>query len=181
MVRSFEGKSPRIHRSVFLHDSAEVIGRVTLAPRVSVWPMAVLRADVDEIRVGEGSNLQDQVVVHCREGLPCVIGRGVTVGHGAVVHGARIGDLCLIGMGAIVMEATIGRESVVAAGAMVPKGLRVPPRSLVLGLPAKPVRRLSAEELAGLRRSRDSYLRLAARHGGTSRVVFRSPAGPSRG
>ena len=172
MIRTFEGKAPRIHPSAFVHDSAEVVGRVSLGPRASLWPNAVLRGDVDSISVGEASNLQDQVVVHCRRGLPAVIGKGVTVGHGAIVHGARIGDLCLIGMGAIVMEARIGRECIVAAGAMVPKGFTAPPRSLILGLPAKVARRLTPEELRGLKASRDSYLALAERHRRTSRVVF---------
>lgn len=172
MVRSFERHAPRIHSSAFIHDAAEVIGRVTIGAKASLWPHAVLRGDVDAVFVGEGSNLQDNCVVHCREGLAAVIGRGVTVGHGAIVHGARVGDLCLVGMGAIVMEAVIGRECIIGAGAMVPKGMRVPPRSLVLGLPAKVVRRLTAEELASLKRSRDSYIRLADSHRRTSRVRF---------
>lgn len=172
MIRSFEGREPRVHPTAFVHDAAEVIGRVTIGKNASVWPMAVLRGDVDGITLGEASNLQDNCVVHCREGLPAVIGRGVTVGHGAVVHGARVGDLCLIGMGAIVMEATLGRECIVGAGAMIPKGMKVPARSLVLGMPAKVARRLASEELALLRRSRDSYVALAARHRRTSRVLF---------
>lgn len=173
MIRSFDGRAPRIHPSVFVHDSSEIIGRVVLGKQASVWPLAVLRGDVDWIRVGERTNVQDNAVLHCREGLPCVLGRGVTVGHGAIVHGARVGDRCLIGMGAVVMEATIGDECIIAAGAMVPKGLKVPPRSLVLGLPAKAVRRLTASELRSLRRSEDSYVALAARHRASSRVLFR--------
>ena len=172
MIRSFGARAPRLHPSVFVHDSAEVIGAVTVGARASIWPMAVLRGDVDAIRVGEGSNLQDGVVVHCRNGIPAVIGRGVTVGHGAIVHGARVGDLCLVGMGAIVMEASIGRECVIGAGAMIPKGMVIPPRSLVLGMPAKVIRRLTAAELRGLRQSRDTYIRLARTHRRASRVVF---------
>ena len=172
MIRTFEKKSPKIHASAFVHDAAEVIGGVTIGKDASVWPMAVLRGDVDDITLGEASNLQDNCVVHCREGLPAVIGKGVTVGHGAVVHGARIGDLCLIGMGAIVMEATLGAECIVGAGAMIPKGMKVPPRSLVLGMPAKVARKLTRDELAKLRRSRDSYVQLARRHRTTSRVRF---------
>ncbi len=172
MIRTFRDHAPKIHPSAFVHDAAEVIGRVTLGKDVSLWPHAVLRGDVDRVLVGEGSNLQDNVVVHCREGLPAVIGKGVTVGHGAIVHGARVGDLCLVGMGAIVMEASLGRECIVGAGAMIPKGMTIPPRSLVLGMPAKVVRKLTAEELAMLRRSRDSYIGLAREHRRTSRVRF---------
>lgn len=173
MIRAFGGRSPKIHATAFIHDASEVIGRVSIAAKASVWPGSVLRGDVDAVFLGEASNLQDNCVVHCREGLPAVIGKGVTVGHGAIVHGARVGDLCLVGMGAIVMEAVIGRECVIGAGAMIPKGMRIPPRSLVLGMPAKVVRPLKPEELAMLRRSRDSYVRLAAAHRKTSRVVFR--------
>jgi carbonic anhydrase/acetyltransferase-like protein (isoleucine patch superfamily) len=172
VIRSFDGAKPKLHPSVFVHDSAEIIGRVTVGRWSSLWPNAVLRGDVDAVRVGERTNIQDCVVIHCREGQPAVIGHGVTIGHSAIVHGARIGDLCLIGMGAVVMESVIGRECVIAAGAMVPKGLRIPPRSLVLGFPAKAVRRLSPAELAALKASRDSYCRLAERHRRTSRVVF---------
>lgn len=172
MIRTFERKSPKLHPTAFVHDSAEVIGGVTIGKDASVWPMAVLRGDVDNITLGEGSNLQDNCVVHCREGQPAVIGRGVTVGHGAVVHGARVGDLCLIGMGAIVMEAALGRECIVGAGAMIPKGMKVPPRSLVLGMPARVARKLTAAELGMLKASRDSYVRLARRHRLASRARF---------
>ena len=172
MIRTFAGRAPRIDKTAFIHDSAEIVGRVAIGPRASIWPMAVLRGDVDAVRIGEGSNIQDLVAVHCREGFPAVVGKGVTVGHGAIVHGARVGDGCLIGMGAVVMECKLGRECLVAAGAMVPAGLKAPPRSLVMGFPAKVVRRLKAEELAQLRRSWRHYIALAQKHRKSSRVVF---------
>jgi carbonic anhydrase/acetyltransferase-like protein (isoleucine patch superfamily) len=172
MIRTFKGRSPRAHKTAFIHDSAEIIGDVALGAGSSVWPMAVLRGDVDAIRVGERTNIQDGAVVHCRNGKPAVIGNGVTVGHGAIVHGARIGDLCLIGMGAIVMEAVVGRECLIAAGAMVPAGMKIPPRSMVMGMPAKVRRKLTADELKHLRRSQAGYVELAAAHRRTSRVLF---------
>jgi len=172
MIRSFGRHSPRVDETAFIHDCAEIIGRVTIGKEASVWPMAVVRADVNFVRVGDRSNIQDGAVVHCREPYPTVIGKGVTVGHGAIVHGARVGDFCLIGMGAIVMEAQIGRECIVAAGAMLPKGFKVPPRSLVMGLPAKIVRRLTDSELRSLKESADSYVGHAARHRKSSRVLF---------
>ena len=173
MIRSFGRAVPRIDKTAFVHDSSEIIGRVMIGPNASIWPMAVIRADVNLVRIGEASNIQDNVVVHCRgPSFPTVIGKGVTVGHGAIIHGARIGDLCLIGMGAIVMEAEIGRECLVAAGAMIPKGLRIPARSLVMGFPAKVTRRLLPQELRSLRLSRDSYVKLAARHREISRAVI---------
>lgn len=172
MVRTFENRSPRIHQTAFIHDAAEVIGAVTIGAEASLWPHVVLRADVDAIRVGVRTNIQDNVVVHCREGHPAVIGKGVTIGHSAVVHGAVVGDYCLIGMGAIVMEAKLGRECIVAAGAMIPKGFVAPPRSLILGLPAKVARKLTAAEVRSLHESEKSYVALAARHRKTSRIVF---------
>ncbi|MFA6003964.1 MAG: gamma carbonic anhydrase family protein [Elusimicrobiota bacterium] len=172
MLRTFGRIAPRIHASAFVHDSAEVIGRVTLAAGVSIWPMCVLRGDVDRITVGERTNIQDLTVVHSDHGVPTIIGKGVTVGHSAVLHGCRIEDGCLIGMGATVLECRVGRESLIGAGAMVPARLRIPPRSLVLGLPAKVIRPLTPEELARLRRSADIYSRLAKQHKSGSRVVF---------
>lgn len=172
MIRSFERRCPRIDKTAFIHDSAEIIGAVTIARQASIWPHAVLRGDVDKIRLGERVNVQDCAVIHCREGRPAVIGKGVTVGHSAIVHGARIGDYCLIGMGAVVMEAELGAECLVAAGAVVPKGLKAPPRSLVMGLPAKVLRRLTAAEIRALHQSERSYVTLASRHRRGSRVVF---------
>lgn len=171
MIRSYGRRRPRVHPSAFVHEAAEVIGRVSLGEGASVWPGAVLRGDVDAVRVGARTNIQDGAVVHCREGRPAVLGRGVTVGHRAIVHGAVVGDLCLVGMGAVVMEAVIGRECLIAAGALVPKGLRVPPRSLVMGMPAKVRRPLTGRELKHLRQSEASYVALARRHRATSRPV----------
>jgi carbonic anhydrase/acetyltransferase-like protein (isoleucine patch superfamily) len=171
MVRALLKDKPKIDKTAFVHETAEVIGRAFVGPRASLWPYSVVRADVCAIRIGEASNLQDGVIVHGREEYPTKIGRGVTAGHGAIIHGAVIGDLCLIGMGAIVMEAVIGRECVIAAGALVPKGLRVPPRHLVLGLPAKVMRPLSAEEIRFLKQSRDNYLELARKHQNSQKAI----------
>lgn len=173
MIRSFGARRPTLDKTVFIHDSAEVIGAVKLGPGVSVWPLAVLRGDVNGITVGAGTNIQDMSVVHCREDARTVIGRGVTVGHRVVVHGARIGDGCLLGMGAIVMESVLGPQCLVGAGAVVPAGLRIPARSLVLGCPAKVVRRLKPAELRHLKESAAGYVKLARRHRRGSRVVFR--------
>jgi carbonic anhydrase/acetyltransferase-like protein (isoleucine patch superfamily) len=173
MIRSFAKDKPSIHGTAFIHETAEIIGRATIGPRVSIWPYAVVRADVCPIHIGEASNLQDGVLVHGREKYPTVIGKGVTIGHGAIIHGATIGDLCLIGMGAIVMEAVIGRECVIAAGALLPKGAVIPPKSLVIGMPGKVARSLNAEELRFLRQSRDNYLKLAKVHNLSSRVASR--------
>ena len=172
MIRTFNGRKPRVHKTAFVHDAAEIIGDVALGAQSSVWPTAVLRGDVDAVRIGTRTNIQDGAVVHCREGKPAVLGNGITVGHRAIVHGARIGDLCLVGMGSIVMEATVGRECLIAAGALVPAGMKIPPRSMVMGVPAKVRRRLTPAELKSLRSSERGYAKLAETHRRASRAVF---------
>ncbi len=164
MIRRFGRKAPRIHPSAFIHESAEIIGAARVGARASIWPGCVLRADVDRIEIGEASNIQDLSVIHCREGRPTVVGKGVTVGHRVVLHGCRVGDGCLIGMGAVVMEAEVGPRCLVGAGALVLAGMKIPPESLVIGSPAKVLRRLRPRELASLRASEKSYLLLAQRH-----------------
>jgi len=130
-----------IGRKVYIDPTAVLIGRVTLGDGVSVWPCAVLRGDENEIVVGEGSNVQDQAVLHVNEEHPTRIGRDVTVGHGAVINGADIGDRCIIGMNSTIVEgAKIGDGCIIGAGAVVTGTMVVPPRSLVVGVPAKVVR-----------------------------------------
>ncbi len=172
MIRSFSGRTPRLHASSFVHDSAEVIGKVTLAKDASVFPGCVLRGDIDEIKIGERSNIQDMTVIHTRKGSPTIVGKEVTVGHRAVLHGCRIGDQVLVGMGAIIMEATVGARTLVGAGALIPAGAKIPGGVLVLGSPAKVVRKLRPDELRMLGESARSYVKLARAHTATSRVVF---------
>lgn len=165
VILPFAGRAPEIHDSAWVAPNATVIGGVVLHPDSSVFYGAVLRADSETITLGAGSNLQDNVVVHVDHGVPTTIGAGVSVGHGAVVHGCTIEDDCLIGMNATVLNrAVIGRESLVAAGALVLEGTVVPPRSLVAGVPAKVRRELSDEEVAGIRRNADTYRTLSAAH-----------------
>ena len=172
MIRAVGDLRPSVHATAFVHDSAEVLGAVRIGAGASIWPFCVLRGDTDRIEIGRRSNIQDLTVIHCDEGEPVRIGRGVTVGHRVVLHGARIGDGCLIGMGSVVMEASIGRESLVAAGSLVLAGMKVPPRSLVRGAPAKVIRPLRAGEVSRLRRGAAAYVRLAALHRRSSRVLF---------
>ena len=172
MIRSFDGDRPKLHPTAFVHDSAELIGRVTLDEGSSVWPGCVLRGDIDRIVIGAGSNVQDLTVIHTRDGHPTIVGKGVTVGHRAILHGARVGDRCLIGMGAILMESVIGAECLIGAGALITAGMKIPPRSLVLGAPAKVVRKLKPAEIRMLKGSERSYRALARRHALTERAVF---------
>jgi carbonic anhydrase/acetyltransferase-like protein (isoleucine patch superfamily) len=154
-----------IHPSAFIHDSAVVIGDVHLGARSSVWPTAVLRGDVDRIEVGEDSNVQDGAVLHCEEGIPCIIGKRVTIGHRAIVHGALVQDDVLIGMGAVVLNSVVvGRGSLIGAGAVVAEGTVIPPGSLVLGVPGKVVGTLNPEQRARLAEGHVSYVAMRERH-----------------
>jgi len=151
--------------TTFVHPLAYVVGDVQLAEGVFVLPFAVLRGDTDAIRVGRDSNIQDGAILHADVGVPCTLGARVTVGHRAIVHGATVEDECLIGMGAIVLNrAVIGRGSLIGAGAVVPEGMVIPPNSLVLGVPAKVVREVSANLQARASDGVDAYCRLREWH-----------------
>jgi len=154
---------PTIHPSAFIADGAYVIGDVHLAREVSVWFNAVLRGDINAIRIGERTNIQDGVVLHVTHELPVVIGAGVTVGHHAVVHACTIEDGSLIGMNAVVLDnARVGRSAIVAAGAVVRENFVVPEGVLVAGVPARIVRTLTAEERAQLKASAEHYVQYAS-------------------
>src|SRR5579872_251162 len=148
MIRAYRGTKPTIAASAYIDPSAQVIGDVTVGERASIWPNAVLRGDVNSIRIGDETNIQDNSVLHCDAGLfPLNIGNRVTVGHLAMIHGCTIEDDCLIGIGAVVLNgAKIGKGSVVAAGAVVPEGAQVPAYSMVMGVPAKVKRPLTDDE-----------------------------------
>ncbi len=162
---SINGTSPSIAGTAFAAPTASIIGDATLGGSASAFYGVSVRADTAPIRVGDGSNLQDNVVVHADPGFPTTIGSGVSVGHGAVVHGCTIENDCLIGMNATVLNgAVIGSESLVAAGAVVLEGTIVPPRSLVAGVPGKVRRPLSDEEVAGIRENARTYRGLARQH-----------------
>ena len=137
MIQRFRGHSPIIHPAARLAANATLVGCVTVEAASSIWYGAVLRGDESSIHVGAGSNIQDNAVLHCDADCPAVIGRDVTVGHGAILHGCTVEDTCLIGMGAILLNGcTIGAGSLVAAGALVTQGAVIPPGSLVVGSPA---------------------------------------------
>lgn len=154
-----------IHDSAFIHEMAFVCGDVSLGARTSVWPTAVIRGDTAPIVVGDESNVQDGTVLHVDSGVPCTIGARVAIGHRAIVHGATVEDDCLIGMGAILLNNVhVGTGSIVGAGALCAEGMRIPPGSLVVGLPARVIRPVSEAERARIRKTVESYLVLQARH-----------------
>ena len=152
---------PKKHPSCYVHKTACLLGAVTLEENVSVWPCAVLRADIAPITVGKGSNIQDNACVHVNYNCPAVIGAGVTVGHGAIVHGSKIGDNCLLGMNAVVLESEIGPNGIIGAGSVVTAGKNIPAGSLVLGVPAKVVRQLDEDEINSVLHNAHEYERLA--------------------
>ena len=160
MLRPYRGQMPRVHPTAFIDDSAQVIGDVEIGEDSSVWMCVVMRGDVNRIRIGRRSNVQDSTVVHVmKDTHPTQIGDDVTIGHGAIVHGCTIEDRCLIGMGAILLNGvTVGSGSIVAAGSLLPEGTQVPPRSLVMGSPGKVRRTLSDADLDEIQMYADRYV-----------------------
>ncbi len=156
--------SPRLADTAWVADSAQVMGNVELAADSSVWFGAVLRGDTEVIRVGRGSNIQENAVVHADIGFPVTIGENVTVGHQVMLHGCSIGDGSLIGIQAVVLNgAKIGKHCLVGAGALVTEGKEFPDGSMINGSPAKVVRQLTPEQMAGLDRSAENYVENARR------------------
>jgi len=152
---------PAVHVSAFVDESAQVIGQVEIGAESSVWMNAVIRGDVNDIRIGQRTNVQDGTVVHVmHETHPARIGDDVTIGHGAIVHGCTVGNRVLVGMGSIILNgATVGEDSIVAAGSLVTEGAVVPPRSLVMGVPARIRRALSDDEVQFVLESAQNYVR----------------------
>ncbi|QWT23829.1 gamma carbonic anhydrase family protein [Subtercola sp. PAMC28395] len=164
-VITFAGHTPLIDDAAWGAPNATVIGQFTAAARSSIFYGTVVRADRSGISLGVGSNLQDNVVVHGDAGFATTIGAGVSVGHGAVLHGCTVADNCLIGMNATVLNgAVIGEGSLIAAGALILEGTVIPPGSLVAGVPGKVRRELTTEEQQGIRHNALTYLELSARH-----------------
>jgi len=161
VLRPYRDILPTIAPSAFVDRSAQVIGDVHLGAEASIWPGCVVRGDVNIIRIGDRTNVQDGTIVHVmRETHPTIIGNDVTIGHGAIVHGCTVEDRVLIGMGAILLNGCrIGAGSIIAAGALVPEGMVIPPGSMVMGMPAKVRRPVTPEEDASIQWYADNYVR----------------------
>jgi carbonic anhydrase/acetyltransferase-like protein (isoleucine patch superfamily) len=160
MIRAYRGIVPRIAASAYIDQSAQVIGDVVVGERSSIWPNVTARGDVNTIRIGDETNIQDNSVLHCDAGkFPLHIGNRVTVGHMVMLHGCTIEDECLIGIAAVVLNgAKIGKGSVIAAGAVVPEGAQIPPLSMVMGVPAKVKRAVTDEERERFSMNADHYV-----------------------
>ncbi len=160
LILSHHGKTPVIHPTAYIAPSADIIGEVEIGEESSVWFQCVLRGDVNWMKIGKRTNIQDHSMLHVdRRDCPLTLGDDITVGHRVLLHGCTIGDRSLIGMGAIIMnKAVIGEDSIVGAGALITEGKVFPPRSLIIGVPAKVSRELKPEELAYLKKSANNYV-----------------------
>lgn len=165
MLIRYNGISPDVEKALFVAPNATIIGKVTLGKDSSVWYGAVIRGDLEPIRIGEKSNVQDNAVLHCSHNRPMNIGNNVTIGHGAVVHGCTIEDNVLVGMGCTLLNGcVIGAGSIVAAGAVVPEGMIVPPGSMVMGVPARIKGTLKGEHIDMPLKGAEEYRQLAEQH-----------------
>ena len=173
MILSFQNTTPSISEGVFVAPSADIIGDVSIGKNSSIWFGAVIRGDVNFIRIGKNTSIQDLSMVHVThytkddksDGFPTIIGDNVTVGHCVTLHGCTIEDACLIGMSSTILDgAIIGKESIVAAGSLVTKNKVFPPRSMIMGNPAKFVRELNDEEVASLYQSAENYVRFKSQY-----------------
>lgn len=160
LIKSFKGNTPQLHESVFVAETAVLIGKIEMGENASVWYNAVLRGDVDWIRIGRGSNIQDGAVMHCSTGVgPTIIGEEVTVGHRAIVHGATVGNNCLIGMNATVLDKAVLEDNVVvAAGAVVLEGAHLESGWLYGGIPAKKLKQISPQQIQLVKWSSQHYM-----------------------
>ncbi len=162
MLFPYQQNQPKIDPSVFVAPTASIIGRVELAARVSIWFNTVIRADINSISVGKETNIQDSCVLHVTNVHPVVLGERITVGHGAILHGCKVEDDCMISMGAILLDGVVvGRGSLVAAGAVVAPNTQIPPNSLVMGIPGKVVRTLSAADQSRISEGWQHYVEYA--------------------
>jgi carbonic anhydrase/acetyltransferase-like protein (isoleucine patch superfamily) len=160
---TFLQRTPQLGKGVYIARGAVVVGDVTIGDQSSIWYNAVLRGDINRIIVGHHTNIQDNAVLHLEDDTPCQIGNYVTVGHAAIVHACAIGDETLIGMGSVILDRVkIGRQCLIGAKALVPPGTEIPDGSMVLGLPAKAVRKLTQAERDRLKRSAEKYAHIAA-------------------
>tara|TARA_R110002096_G_scaffold33146_27_gene95942 strand:+ start:479 stop:1033 length:555 start_codon:yes stop_codon:yes gene_type:complete len=175
-VCNYLPNSPNIHPDSYVAPGAVVLGDVTIGAYASVWYQCVLRADIQKIQIGEGSNIQDATVIHLASDQGTRVGDYVTVGHRALLHACEIEDEVLIGMGAIVMDgARVGARSIVAAGSVVTKGMEVPPGSLVVGMPGKVVKSLSLNEQGNIKSWAEKYIRVSSEHRAFHRSGQREP------
>ena len=165
MIMDFEGVTPRINKNTYISESVDIIGKVNVEENVNIWFGTRLRGDMNNIIIGENTNIQENSVVHVDINSPCNIGKNVTIGHGAIIHGCDISDNVLVGMGSIILnDAKIGKNTIIGAGSLVTQGKSFPEGVLILGNPAKVVRELTDDEIKSIKKSADNYVNLSKRY-----------------
>lgn len=165
MVMDFEGVNPIISENTYISESVDIIGNVQVEDNVNIWFGTRLRGDMNKIVIGENSNIQENSVIHVDSKSPCIIGKNVTIGHGAIIHGCNISDNVLIGMGSIILnDAKIGKNTIIGAGSLITQGKSFPEGVLILGNPAKVVRELTDAEIESIQRSADNYVKLSEKY-----------------
>jgi len=181
VIRAYRRHRPAIHATAWVADSAEVIGRVTIAQDTSIWFNAVLRGDLNRIAIGASTNIQDGCILHVDHDAPCLINERVLVGHQAMLHGCTVEPEALIGMGAIILShARVGRGAVVGSGSLVPEGMHVPPGKVVVGIPARVVRSVTAQDRRYLRQGIATYVQLAKRYRQAEKLPYPLVRQPDR-
>ena len=165
MIMDFEGVTPRINKNTYISESVDIIGKVNVEENVNIWFGTRLRGDMNNIIIGENTNIQENSVVHVDINSPCIIGKNVTIGHGTIIHGCSISDNVLVGMGSIILNnAKIGKNTIIGAGSLVTKGKEFPEGVLILGNPAKVIRQLTEAEIESIQRSADNYVSLSKKY-----------------
>jgi carbonic anhydrase/acetyltransferase-like protein (isoleucine patch superfamily) len=162
MIRSFKGKTPQIHPTAFVSETAYIVGEVVIGENASIWPGAVIRGDFGSISIGKNTAIEDNCIVHSWD---CIIGDNVLVGHGAVIHCKSVGDGCMVGINAVLLQgAEIGEKCFIAAGALITPNTKIPPRSLVMGSPAKVKEELTQDKLSMMIMGNDAYVQLGQQY-----------------
>ncbi|MCE9654005.1 gamma carbonic anhydrase family protein [Clostridium celatum] len=165
MIKEFEGNIPRIDESTYISESVDIIGDVTIEENANIWFGTRLRGDMNKIVIGKNTNIQENTVVHVDKNCPCLIGKDVTIGHGAIIHGCEICDNVLVGMGSIILNnAKIGKNTIIGAGSLITQGKVFPEGVLILGNPAKVVRELSEAEIESIKNSANNYVNLSKKY-----------------
>ncbi|WP_195955827.1 gamma carbonic anhydrase family protein [Clostridium saudiense] len=165
MIMDFDGVTPRINKNTYISESVDIIGKVNVEENVNIWFGTRLRGDMNNIIIGENTNIQENSVVHVDINSPCIIGKNVTIGHGTIIHGCSISDNVLVGMGSIILNnAKIGKNTIIGAGSLVTQGKEFPEGVLILGNPAKVIRQLTEAEIESIQRSADNYVSLSKKY-----------------
>lgn len=165
MIMDFEGVNPIINKNTYISESVDIVGEVKVEENANIWFGARLRGDVNEIVIGENTNVQENSVIHVDITSSCIIGKNVTIGHGAIIHGCNISDNVLVGMGSIILNnAKIGKNTIIGAGSLITQGKEFPEGVLILGNPAKVIRELTEVEIESIKKSADNYVSLSKKY-----------------